>query len=82
MLWAEISPKPTSGQRRLESPWGVTSGLSDPGTIPKSKTLHDAKEGITRLESGILFIHNPEHFLSGKEEQQLCGLLAQEAERE
>jgi purine-binding chemotaxis protein CheW len=39
-------------------------------------------EGITRLEDGILFIHNLEHFLSGKEEQQLCGLLAKAAGRE
>jgi len=36
-------------------------------------------EGITRLENGILFIHNLEHFLSNKEEQQLDGLLAQAA---
>jgi purine-binding chemotaxis protein CheW len=39
-------------------------------------------EGITRLEDGILFIHNLEHFLSGKEEQQLDGLLAQATGRE
>jgi purine-binding chemotaxis protein CheW len=39
-------------------------------------------EGITRLEGGILFIHNLEHFLSKNEEQQLDGLLAQAAERE
>lgn len=39
-------------------------------------------EGITRLQGGILFIHNLEHFLSGKEEQQLRGLLAQAAGRE
>jgi purine-binding chemotaxis protein CheW len=39
-------------------------------------------EGITRLKGGILFIHNLEHFLSGKEEQQLCDLLAQAAGRE
>jgi purine-binding chemotaxis protein CheW len=38
-------------------------------------------EGITRLEGGILFIHNLEHFLSKKEEQQLDGLLPQAAER-
>ncbi len=38
-------------------------------------------EGVTRLEGGIVFIHNLEHFLSGKEEQQLCGLLAQAAGR-
>jgi purine-binding chemotaxis protein CheW len=39
-------------------------------------------EGITRLEDGILFIHNLEHFLSGNEEQQLCALLAQAVGRE
>jgi purine-binding chemotaxis protein CheW len=39
-------------------------------------------EGLTRLENGILFIHNLEHFLSKKEEQQLDGLLAQAAGRE
>jgi purine-binding chemotaxis protein CheW len=39
-------------------------------------------EGITRLEDGILLIHNLEHFLSNKEEQQLDGLLAQTAGRE
>ena len=39
-------------------------------------------EGITRLEGGILFIHNLEHFLSGKEDEQLAGLLAQAAGRE
>jgi len=39
-------------------------------------------EGITRLEGGILFIHNLEHFLSGKEERQLSSLLAQAAGRE
>jgi purine-binding chemotaxis protein CheW len=39
-------------------------------------------EGITRLQGGIVFIHNLEHFLSGKEEQQLAGLLAQAAGRE
>jgi purine-binding chemotaxis protein CheW len=39
-------------------------------------------EGITRLEDGMLFIHNLEQFLSKKEEQQLDGLLAQAAGRE
>jgi purine-binding chemotaxis protein CheW len=39
-------------------------------------------EGITRLEDGILFIHNLERFLSKKEEQQLDGLLAKAAGRE
>jgi purine-binding chemotaxis protein CheW len=38
-------------------------------------------EGITRLQGGILFIHNLEHFLSKKEEQQLDGLRAQAAGR-
>jgi purine-binding chemotaxis protein CheW len=38
-------------------------------------------EGITKLEGGIVFIHNLEHFLSGKEEQQLGALLAQAAGR-
>jgi purine-binding chemotaxis protein CheW len=33
-------------------------------------------EGATRLEGGILFIHNLEHFLSKKEDQQLDRLLA------
>jgi purine-binding chemotaxis protein CheW len=32
-------------------------------------------EGMTRLEDGILFIHNLDHFLSKKEEQQMDGLL-------
>jgi purine-binding chemotaxis protein CheW len=39
-------------------------------------------EGITRLEDGILFIHNLERFLSKQEEQQLDGLPAQMAGRE
>lgn len=39
-------------------------------------------EGITRLEDGILFIHNLEHFLSENEEQQLCALLARAVGRE
>jgi purine-binding chemotaxis protein CheW len=39
-------------------------------------------EGITRLGGGIVFIHDLEHFLSKKEEQQLDGLLAQAAGRE
>jgi hypothetical protein len=39
-------------------------------------------EGITRLEGDIVFIHNLDHFLSGKEERQLDGLLAQAAGRE
>jgi purine-binding chemotaxis protein CheW len=38
-------------------------------------------EGITRLEDGILFIHNLEHFLSKKEEQQLDGLPVQSGGR-
>ena len=38
-------------------------------------------EAITRLQGGILFIHNLEHFFSGKEERQLCALLAQSAGR-
>ena len=36
-------------------------------------------EGMTRLEDGILFIHDVDRFLSKKEEQQLDGLLAQGA---
>ena len=32
-------------------------------------------EGMTRLEDGILFIHNLDRFLSKKEEQQIEGLL-------
>lgn len=36
-------------------------------------------EGITRLEGGILFIHNLEQLLSKKEEQQLDGLLTRAA---
>jgi purine-binding chemotaxis protein CheW len=39
-------------------------------------------ESITRLEGGILFIHNLEHFLSKKEERQLDGVLAQAAGKE
>lgn len=39
-------------------------------------------EGISRLEDGILFIHNVDHFLSKKEDQQLGGLLAQAAGKE
>jgi purine-binding chemotaxis protein CheW len=39
-------------------------------------------ESITRLEDGILFIHNLEHFLSKKEERQLDGVLAQAAGKE
>jgi purine-binding chemotaxis protein CheW len=36
-------------------------------------------EGITKLEDGILFIHNVDRFLSKKEDQQLDGWLAQAA---
>jgi purine-binding chemotaxis protein CheW len=36
-------------------------------------------EGITKLEGGILFIHDLDRFLSKNEEQQLDGLLAQGA---
>jgi purine-binding chemotaxis protein CheW len=36
-------------------------------------------EGMTRLEAGILFIHDLDRFLSKKEERQLDGLLAQVA---
>jgi purine-binding chemotaxis protein CheW len=36
-------------------------------------------ESITRLEDGILFIHNLDRLLSKKEEQQLDDLLAQSA---
>jgi purine-binding chemotaxis protein CheW len=36
-------------------------------------------EGMTRLEGGILFIHDLDRFLSKKEEQQLEGLLGQAA---
>jgi purine-binding chemotaxis protein CheW len=39
-------------------------------------------EGITRLEGGILFVHDLDRFLSNKEEQQLDGLLAQAARTE
>jgi purine-binding chemotaxis protein CheW len=39
-------------------------------------------EGITRLEGGILFIHNLERFLSGTEGQQVEDLLTQAAGRE
>jgi purine-binding chemotaxis protein CheW len=38
-------------------------------------------EGMTRLEDGILFIHDLDRFLSKKEEQQLDGVLAQGASR-
>ena len=36
-------------------------------------------EGITRLEGGILFVHDLDRFLSKKEEQQLDGLLVSAA---
>jgi purine-binding chemotaxis protein CheW len=39
-------------------------------------------EGITKLEDGLLFIHNLARFLSKKEEQQLDGLLARAAGQE
>ena len=39
-------------------------------------------EGITRLQGGILFIHNLERFLSKNEGEQLDGLLVQAAGRE
>jgi purine-binding chemotaxis protein CheW len=38
-------------------------------------------EGITRLQDGILFIHNLEQFLSKQEEQQLDDARAQAAGR-
>ena len=36
-------------------------------------------EGMTRLDDGILFIHNLDRFLSKKEERELEGLLGQAA---
>jgi len=39
-------------------------------------------EGITKLEDGLLFIHNLDRFLSKKEGQQLDGLLARAAGQE
>ena len=36
-------------------------------------------EGMTRLDDGILFIHNLDRLLSKKEEQQIEGLLGQAA---
>jgi purine-binding chemotaxis protein CheW len=54
----------------------------------KAEEVTDAKqivhgvqyvEGVTRLEGGILFIHDLDRFLSKNEEQQLDGLLAQAA---
>jgi purine-binding chemotaxis protein CheW len=39
-------------------------------------------EGITRLEDGILFIHDLDRFLSKKEEHQLDSLLTQAAGKE
>ena len=38
-------------------------------------------EGITKLEGGILFIHDVDRFLSKKEDQRLDDLLAQAAGR-
>jgi len=38
-------------------------------------------EGISRLENGILFIHNLQRFLSQQEEHQLHNVLAQQAGR-
>ena len=48
------------------------------------KIVHGAQyvEGITRLQGGILFIHDLDRFLSKKEERQLDGLLAQAAATE
>lgn len=45
------------------------------------KIVHGAQyvEGITRLEGGILFIHDLDRFLSKQEERQLDSLLAQAA---
>jgi purine-binding chemotaxis protein CheW len=34
-------------------------------------------DGITKLDDGILFIHNVDRFLSKQEDRQLDGLLAQ-----
>jgi len=39
-------------------------------------------EGISRLEGGILLIHDLDRFLSQKEEKQLDGLMAQAARTE
>jgi purine-binding chemotaxis protein CheW len=39
-------------------------------------------EGISKLEDGIVFIHNVDRFLSKEEDQQLDGLLARSAGRE
>ena len=39
-------------------------------------------EGISKLEDGIVFIHNVDRFLSKKEDQQLDGLLTRSTGRE
>jgi purine-binding chemotaxis protein CheW len=39
-------------------------------------------EGISKLEDGIVFIHNVDRFLSKKEDLQLDGLLARDPGRE
>jgi purine-binding chemotaxis protein CheW len=59
---------------------GVVEEASEEITEAK-KIVPDAQyvEGITRLGGGILFIHDLDRFLSGKEEQQLDGVLAEAA---
>jgi purine-binding chemotaxis protein CheW len=39
-------------------------------------------EGISKLDDGIVFIHNIDHFLSKKEDQQLDGLLVRATGKE
>jgi purine-binding chemotaxis protein CheW len=70
-----------AGARRValvvNSVIGVVERMAEEITDTE-KVVHGAQyvEGITRLEGGILFIHDLDRFLSKREEQQLDGLLA------
>jgi purine-binding chemotaxis protein CheW len=62
---------------------GVVERMAEEVTEAE-KIMHGAHyvEGITRLEGGILFIHDLDRFLSKTEERQLDGLLDHAAETE
>jgi purine-binding chemotaxis protein CheW len=62
---------------------GVVERMAEEVTEAE-KIMHGTHyvEGITRLEGGILFIHDLDRFLSKTEERQLDGLLDHAAETE
>ncbi len=73
-----------AGARRValvvNSVIGVVERMAEEVTAAE-KIVHGAQyvEGITRLQGGLLFIHDLDRFLSKKEERQLDSLLVRAA---